>query len=221
MKILIGYHQRSGSTLLQHMLNEHSQIRSFSDHTSLYLLPAILFGYQPKQSMCVKPLDVFFFLNSEILYRHFDKFIWLARDPRDTYLSAFEIKFAYNFWFPGRKMHGIDVGLLQRWKLVYRQYFRAPERWHLLRYEDLVINPQETLSQLFEYLEVPFENVDQFKRFNLLAGGDPKMRNTNRVHNKSVQRYRFQMPRKQQRVIGWFLRREMQHLGYLDQISTT
>lgn len=220
MKILIGYHQRSGSTLLQHMLNEHSLIRSFSDHTSLYLLPAILCGYQPKHRVCVKPLDVFFFLNSDLLYQHFDKFIWLARDPRDTYLSAFEIKFAYNFWFPGRKLRGIDVGLLKRWKLVYRQYFRAPKRWHLVRYEDLVIKPLEMLRSLFDYLEVPFENVNQFGRFNLLAGGDPKMRQTDRVHNKSVQRYRMQMPRSQQQVFGWFLRREMKRLGYLEPLST-
>lgn len=221
MKILIGYHQRSGSTLLQHMLNEHSQIRSFSDHTSLYLLPLILFGYNPRYHVCVKPLDVFFFLNSNMLYRHFDKFIWLARDPRDTYLSAIEIKFAYNFWFPGRKLHGIDVGLLKRWKLVYRQYFRAPERWHLLRYEDLAIKPQKTLQNLFDYLEIPFEDVDRFSHFNLMAGGDPKMRHNNRVHSQSVQRYRRQMPPQQQKVFGWFLRREMKRLGYLEQAALT
>ncbi len=90
-KILIGYHQRSGSTLLQHMLNEHSGIRSFSDFSSLFLLPAIVAGYQPKQSICVKPLDTFFLTKGEVLYRSFNKFIWLARDPRDSYLSALEI----------------------------------------------------------------------------------------------------------------------------------
>lgn len=220
MKILIGYHQRSGSTLLQHMLNEHSQIRSFSDVTSLFILPFILLGYQPQGHVCVKPLDIYFLLNSSRFYERFDKFIWLARDPRDSYLSAFEIKFAYNFWFPGRKLRGIDVGLLKRWQMIYRQYFRHPERWHLLRYEDLVTKPGETMGKLFEYLGLPFEGVDKFERFNLLAGGDPKMVKTNQVHNKSVHRYQAQMSKPQQNVFLRFLRREMRRLGYLETITT-
>ena len=158
MKILIGYHQRSGSTLLQHILNEHSQIRSYSDANSLLVLPPILSGYEPSGNVCVKPLDVFFMFENKSLYKQFDKFIWLARDPRDSYLSALEIKFAYNFWFPGKKLRGVDVGLLRRWQLVYRQYFHRPKRWHLIRYEDLVTRPKRVLRRLFQYLEVPFED---------------------------------------------------------------
>jgi hypothetical protein len=215
MKILIGYHQRSGSTLLQHILNEHSQIRSFSDVNSLFLLPSLLSGYKPPGHICVKPLDIFYLIQSDRFYSGFDKFIWLARDPRDSYLSAHEVKFAYNFWFPGKKIRGIDVGLLIRWRLIYNQYFYNPSRWHLVRYEDLVTQPECCVSDLFEYLDVSHEKVFPFKKHNILSGGDPKLRRTNSIHKNSVSRYRIQMPPRQQKVFTWFLRPEMQHLGYI------
>jgi hypothetical protein len=214
LKILIGYHQRSGSTLLQHILNEHSHIRSYSDVNSLLVIPPILSGYEPSGNVCIKPLDVFFLIDKDKFYKPFDKFIWLARDPRDSYLSAFEVKFAYNFWFPGRKVRGVDIGLLRRWRLIYRQYFRNKRRWHLLRYEDLVTKPKRVLRRLFRYLEVPYEDVFPFKQHNLLSGGDPKLRKTNTIHRKSLTRYETQMPRRQQMVFRWFLRREMRQLGY-------
>jgi len=156
MKILIGYHQRSGSTLLQHILNEHSQIRSFSDVNSLLMLPIILAGYEPQRNVCIKPLDIFFLLGSDRFYAKFDKYIWLARDPRDSYLSAFEVRFAYNFWFPGKKLRGIDIGLLRRWRLIYRQYFSNSSRWHLVRYEDLFTHPKLVVRNLFRYLGVTY-----------------------------------------------------------------
>jgi hypothetical protein len=214
MKILIGYHQRSGSTLLQHILNEHSQIRSYSDVNSLLLLPALLTGHKPNGIICVKPLDVFFMIESDKFYGVFDKFVWLARDPRDSYLSAFEVKFAYNFWIPGRKLRGIDIGLLKRWRIIYKQYFNNYPRWHLVRYEDLVTKPRQVLQQLYDYLDVPYEDVYPFKKHNLLSGGDPKLRKTKNIHSSSVSRYKNQMDQQQQLVFLWLLRKEMSVLGY-------
>lgn len=217
MKILIGYHQRSGSTLLQHMLNGHSKIRSYSDANSFLLLPALLSGYTPEGNVCVKPMDNFFLFRSRLLYRRFDKFIWLARDPRDSYLSALEAGFAYgsSLWLPGKKLHGIDVGLLHRWKRVYRQYFTLKNRWHLVRYEDLVSNPDPVLHDLFEYLELPYEKVYPFEKFNLAAGGDPKLVKTKTIHKKSVHRYQERMTGPQLRVFKKLLGKEMRALGYI------
>ena len=217
MKILIGYHQRSGSTLLQHILNSHSQVRSFSDANSFLILPALLSGYSPEGNICIKPVDNFFLFRPRYLYRRFDKFIWLARDPRDSYLSALEVGFAYgsSLWLPGKKLHGIDVGLLGRWKRVYREYFRRKNRWYLVRYEDLVQNPDRVLQHLFAYLELPYERVYPFKPFNRAAGGDPKLRKTRTIHHKSVSRYREGLSKLQQRVFSKFLGKEMRALGYL------
>lgn len=216
MKILIGYHQRSGSTLLQHILNAHSKIRSYSDANSFLILPALLSGYTPEGNICVKPMDNFFLFRTRLLYRRFDKFIWLARDPRDSYLSALEAGFAYGFslWLPGKKLHGVDVGLLNRWKRVYRHYFKRENRWHLVRYEDLVRDPAPVLKGVFEYLELPYEKVYPFEQFNWAAGGDPKLRKTKTIHKKSVRRYKEGLSRLQQRVFKKFLGKEMRALGY-------
>jgi hypothetical protein len=215
MKIIIGYHQRSGSTLLQHIINEHSEIHSYSDANSLLFLPSLLSGYNPAENVCIKPLDLFFLIKNEGFYRKFDKFIWLARDPRDSYLSAFEVKFAYNFWFPGKKIRGIDVGLIKRWRLVYKRYFENRKRWHLIRYEDLVSRPKSIIRKLFRYLEVPYEDVLSFPKHNILSGGDPKLRKTDSIHKKSIFRYRRQMPKSQQMVFRMLLKDEMTQLGYL------
>jgi hypothetical protein len=217
MKILIGYHQRSGSTLLQHILNAHSKVRSYSDANSLLVLPALLAGYTPEENICVKPMDTFFLHRPRLLYRRFDKFIWLARDPRDSYLSSLEVGYAYgtSMWLPGKKLHGIDVGLLKRWQIVYRQYFRRKRRWHLVRYEDLVTDPDPVLRGLFDYLELPYEKVYPFEKFNLAAGGDPKLTKTKTIHKKSVQRYKERLTDIQIRVFRKFLGKEMKALGYL------
>lgn len=216
MKILIGYHQRSGSTLLQHILNAHSKVRSFSDASSLLVLPSLLAGYTPTENICIKPMDTFFMRRPRLLYRRFDKFIWLARDPRDSYLSALEIGYAYGFnmWLPGPTMHGVDVGLLHRWKRIYRQYFRRKNRWHLVRYEDLVNDPDPVLKDLFNYLELPYEKVYPFEKFNFAAGGDPKLAKTRTIHKKSANRYREKLSEVQIRVFRKFLGKEMKALGY-------
>ena len=217
MKILIGYHQRSGSTLLQHILNAHSRVRSYSDASSFLVLPSLLAGYEPVENVVVKPMDIFFLWRPRLFYRRFDKFIWLARDPRDSYLSSLEAGFAYgaSLYLPGKKLHGIDVGLLKRWKRVYQQFFSGRSRWHLVRYEDLVSDPDSVLEQLFEYLELPYEKVYPFEKFNLVHGGDPKLAETKTIHKKSVQRYKQKLNALQLRVFKKFLGKEMEALGYL------
>lgn len=216
MKILIGYHQRSGSTLLQHILNAHSRVRSYSDASSFLVLPSLLAGYEPVENVVVKPMDIFFLWRPRLFYRRFDKFIWLARDPRDSYLSALEVGYAYgsSLYLPGKKLHGIDVGLLKRWKRVYQQFFSSRSRWHLVRYEDLVSDPDPVLEQLFEYLDLPYEKVYPFEKFNLVHGGDPKLAETKTIHKKSVQRYKEKLNALQLRVFKKFLGKEMKALGY-------
>jgi hypothetical protein len=116
MRILIDYSMRSGSTLLQHILDQHSAVRSYSDISSSPALASAWLGLRLKGHHLIKPLDLLYLMPKTRLFDHFDRYVWLVRDPRDSYLSAVESGYAYLFWPRGKKEMGIDVGLLKRWK---------------------------------------------------------------------------------------------------------
>ena len=214
--ILIGYSMRSGSTLLQHVLDQHSQVRAFSDLSSFPALLRLRAGRSYDAHVCIKPMDVFYLGRRPRLEPHFDKRIWLARDPRDSYLSTRSSGYAYLLWPPGRRVHGIDVGLLRRWKRIYRQYFQQPERWHLITYESLVRDPDRALAELLDYLDLNAEQLLPFKTpFRKLNGGDYKLSQTRTVNPESAGRHREELTSDQQAVFRAYLGPEMERLGYL------
>lgn len=214
MKVLIGYSMRSGSTLLQHILNGHDAVTAYSDLSSLVALVRSLAGFDPGGTVCIKPMDLLFLQRQLDLFRHFDRFLWLARDPRDSYLSTVESRYGYLFWRPGRREAGIDIGLLERWKRVYRWYFEHPERWHLLRYEDLVTAPETTLRGLLAHLGLPHQPLFPFPRHNILSGGDTKITRHSHVTARSRARHERELDEAQQRVFERHLGGELRALGY-------
>jgi hypothetical protein len=213
-KILIGYSMRSGSTLLQHILDQHSGIQSHSDVSSYAALLRVLLGAPFSKNICVKPMDLLFLRKKIPFMNKFDKRIWITRDPRDSYLSALESGYAYLFWPQGKKSHDIDVGLLHRWRRVHRHYLDNKDKWHFIRYEDLVDDPDTTLGNLFEYLELEYEELLPFDKFKFVNGGDWKILKTNTVEKKSLRRYERELTTRQQKVIQSFLHKEMKILGY-------
>jgi hypothetical protein len=216
MRILIGYSMRSGSTLLQHMLGGHSALRSLSDLSSLAALARIGLGLRLPDHLCVKPMDLLYLQRGIDCYRRFDRFVWLARDPRDSYLSAIESGYAYLFWPRGRPEAGIDVGLLERWRRIYRHYFEHPDRWYRLRYEDLVARPEPTLRALLDHLELAYEPLYPFSRFTLLRGGDYKITRHRSISGRSRQRHCRELTAEQNAVFARHLGAEMRELGYLE-----
>ena len=214
MRILVGYSMRSGSTLLQHILDQHSEVRACSDVSSLPSLAAAWLGLRKRGYRLIKPVDLLYLLPGSRQYRGFDRYVWLARDPRDSYLSAVESGYAYLFWPRGKKEEGIDVGLLKRWKQIARRYLAQPGQWHLVRYEDLVRDPDRTLTALLDYLVLPPEQLLPFSRFNLLNGGDYKLRSTTTVTSTSLHRHARQLTPGQQEVFSRYLGPELEAFGY-------
>lgn len=214
LRILIGYSMRSGSTLLQHILDQHSKLQSFSDVSSFGLLAKMAMGWQIPGNFCLKPMDMLFLGRHIPFSHHFNKFLWIARDPRDSYLSTMESGYRVFVWQRGPKEHGIDVGVLTRWKQIYQHYFRHPDRWHLVRYEDLVRNPAHVIRSLLTYLELPFEQLLPFKQFKLRNGGDYKICHSSTVSTKSLQRFRRELSPAQIQVFQTYLYNELRALGY-------
>jgi hypothetical protein len=205
---------RSGSTLLQHILDQHKDIESYSDVSSLPWIPFLKLGLGPK-NVCLKPIDLFYLARNQWLYRDFDKFIWIARDPRDSYLSTIESGYAYLFWLKGEQRENVDIGLLDRWRRVYKRFFEYPDRWHLVTYEDLTTTPTPVIERMLDYLELPQQPLLPFKRYELLSGGDYKLVETKTVSNKSVGRFNHHLTPGQIGLINEYLEEEMKALGYL------
>jgi len=205
---------RSGSTLLQHILNQHSDLRSFSDLSSYGILARLMLGMKIPYNFCLKPMDLLFLFKRIPFRQHFNKFVWIARDPRDSYLSTMESGYAYLFQGRGLKEHEIDIGHLQRWKRIYGHYFNNPQSWHLVRYEDLVTNPDGVIRRMLTYLGLPFQQLFPFRKFNLINGGDYKICRSSTISAKSLYRYQREMTPAQIEVFNKYLGREMEQLGY-------
>lgn len=213
-RILLGYSMRSGSTLLSHILDQHSMIDATSDISAFGALARLATKRTTGRHLCVKPMDVFYLSRRPAVMRYFDRFIWLTRDPRDSYLSAVESGYAYLLWPPGKKQAGIDTGLLHRWRRITRNYLARPDLWHRVRYEDLATDPETALNGLFDYLGIPAEELLPFERFKLRRGGDYKIRNSSTVHAGSVERWRSQLAEDQRQVFASILGPTMKALGY-------
>lgn len=212
--ILIGYSMRSGSTLLSHILGQHSLIDAHSDLSSFAALARLVTQAPPTRHVCVKPMDLFYLTDQPGLLQRFNRFIWITRDPRDSYLSTMESGYAYLFWPPGLRRAGIDTGLLARWERITRRYLQRPELWHLVRYEDLAADPDATLASVFKYLGLPTEHLLPFDRFRLRNGGDYKLRRSSSVHADSIGRWRETLTPAQREVFADRLGPAMRLLGY-------
>ncbi|SEL30662.1 sulfotransferase family protein [Ectothiorhodospira marina] len=214
MRVIIGYSMRSGSTLLAHILSGHSQARAYSDISSNWALARIALGLQPPGTVCIKPVDLLYLQRRLRLWERYDRCIWLARDPRDAYLSTVESGYAYLLWRRGRMEQGIDVGLLARWRRIYDSYLADPDPWYRVHYEDLVAEPDATLAGLLTYLDLPHEKLYPFQTFDIRHGGDYKIARSNTVRDDSRHRYRRELTAAQMEVFDRYLGPHMRALGY-------
>ncbi len=67
----------------------------------------------------------------------------------------------------------------------------------LIRYEDLVTNPEAVLSRIFEHVEEPFSKTiltDAFAQKNVQGLGDWKTFHHGRIHSDSIDRYKKLAP---------------------------
>ena len=85
------------------------------------------------------------------------KFVYMVRDPRDMALS----------WKKSLIHKGGIVEASKQWKMDQQQYLKffsienKKETIKLLRYEDLLSNPEEELSKIFSFLKLNYEPVQE------------------------------------------------------------
>lgn len=98
------------------------------------------------------------------------KVIRLLRDPRDVARSAIGMGWAGNLF------HGLDPWLETEhsWRTFTSNHPDAPQ--HIVRYEDLVTDPQRELHAICEFLEIPYDDkMLAYPTHTSYSAPDPKL----------------------------------------------
>lgn len=88
--------------------------------------------------------------------------IFIVRDFRDRYCSARTFSTRFGIYFDQDDLDAELDFIIQTRKefmLCYNIWKRNPERVHLVRYEDLVLRPRETIAKLFEQMDLQIDGI--------------------------------------------------------------
>ncbi len=84
--------------------------------------------------------------------------IQLVRDPRAVYISK---KWGHDYL--EKNIQSYRESHMTQWinacVQAFKNAIKYPERYYVMKYEDLVINPEEKMRDLSDFLGIPFENV--------------------------------------------------------------
>jgi len=138
----------------------------------------------------------------------------MIRDPRDRYEASLRL------WPKGRARAG---GAAARWRysvrLAERNLRRHPDRYRLIRYEDLVTRPEEVLRTVTTFLEETYEpamlamaDAPTYRR--KLAGGKEPAPGTELINANHVGDFRGSIPHGEVAFLQSVLAGPMERLGY-------
>jgi protein-tyrosine sulfotransferase len=193
--ILILGCQRSGTTLALLMLQAHPQIKGIdeTEFSSPFPFPSslALYSYKlQKKSICLKlPEHIF---NVEYIARHFPqgKILWIVRNPYSTISSMSMLKNSHGSWikrcgatelrrlsafFPEIKQLDLEqldeislAAMVWKYKNQALDLYREKGLQVVdFRYEDLIDRPQATISDILEFLGLPWsDRVLEYHKFH-------------------------------------------------------
>lgn len=128
--------------------------------------------------------------------------IHVIRDPRDRHASMVHHR--------GGRRGGV-AGSIAVWlnsaRLALRNVERFPDRYLVVRYEDLVRHPESKVREVCEFIGEPFEG-------RMLTGEDDGAGASSRFHTNSIGRYVTDVPVRDVTLIETVLAAEMDRFGY-------
>jgi len=138
------------------------------------------------------------------------KVIIVVRDPRDVFLSHKGVPWGVRN----------PVVLARQWRMTTRKALSASRsEWLLVRYEDLVARPEETIRLVTSFVGIPFE--DQLLRFYETAGPnydsarEPwKTRASSPIDSSNIGKWRRGLRPVEGATIEAIASAEMSSLGY-------
>ncbi len=158
-------------------------------------------------------------------WRHFPnaRFIHVIRDGRDTVCSMREHadrRLVDGQWVRVPQTRTTEQ-LIRRWDYDVRigMSRRGEPRYHEVRYEDLVGDPEGTLGRLFEFIGEPFEpEVLQYRtdteRARRATDGETGPEPTGSIHRSSIGRWRAELAPDEQALFRQIGGRLLVELGY-------
>lgn len=148
------------------------------------------------------------------------KFIELVRDGRDVALSILTVPFGdATTWHAARRWaHCVRVGAEQR--------RRRPDDVLLVRYEDLVAEPEAHVRRICEFLDIDFDpdmlRVEETDPSKIVAHQQAWFSNLwGGINQRAVRRWERQMPTREQREFLAAAGPELEMHGYAPGASAT
>lgn len=146
--------------------------------------------------------------------------IHMLRDPRDRYEASLAL------WPKGRGRAG---GAAARWRysarLARRNLRRHPDRYRIVRYEDLVREPERTVRAVTTFLGEPYEpgmlamgSAPTYRR--KLAGGIDPPSGVVPISAEHIGAFQDRVPRTEIAFLDFVLGGEMDTLGYAPSDAT-
>jgi hypothetical protein len=146
--------------------------------------------------------------------------VFLFRDMRDTICSIFAFNAKRGFNEFGRERVNSDEDFVRMLRLgglrLLREYKNRRAHAHLLRYEDLITSPEDTLRALLEYLDLEASNSTVEGMIQRAADESPELRKHRTAPNAkaSVGRWRRDLDASLLRLCDEVLQDFQDELGY-------
>ena len=141
------------------------------------------------------------------------KFVFLIRDPRDVILSCSKLK--------SSPVRNYKVAAW-KWNDSIKTYDwlskAAPERLLLVKYEDLVTQPQETITRISNFLEVPYTDrmLDHRKEVDNLGVSDSYFHSNlkNAINPDSIGKWKREFSPEMAKKVTALVASQMPRFGY-------
>ncbi|CAG5079122.1 sulfotransferase family protein [Parvicella tangerina] len=211
-------------------LDEHALIESLLtetiDFNGLYLQTMLAYQEDKKPQVIVDK-NPFYTANLDLLKAQFPeaKFVGMVRDVRDRLVSIKrnESKIFRNNILRSAKWSEFNNEIL-------RLKEQEPSKVFLLKYENLVTNPKETLESLCRFLDLDYEESMMTYHRNprmkvegesALIDGMNKMheKSNNRIDPSKIGEWRDQLTLTEQKDLTYFCGDVAKNLGYTDFVS--
>lgn len=144
------------------------------------------------------------------------RLIHTTRNPKDVYASqAAKYSSSSQNWFArnfSRFKQYVHINIQTAWTARCHLKYRSSPNYRLVRYEDIVTKPEETIRNLCEFLDIPF--IQQMLEPNQYGSSYGNKKNERGIKSQSIGRWRQKISPISAKFMDIVHRRAYRTLGY-------